>query len=80
MSCRTCTVQIQPRKPVLDRADYTAITRPHDLDHAYEYQERICPAWQILIVKRSAVVLYWGSMICPRCQVLCLLKRGWMRL
>ena len=36
---RCCTriyvVQIQPRKVVLDHADYTALTRLHDLDHTY---------------------------------------------
>ena len=30
--CRICTVQIQPRKYVLDHADYTAPTRQHERD------------------------------------------------
>ena len=30
---RICTVQIIPRKPVLDRADYTAPILQHDPDH-----------------------------------------------
>ena len=34
MLCRICTaVQIYPRKHALDRADYTALTRQHELDH-----------------------------------------------
>ena len=33
MLCRVCIVQIQPRKPVLDYADYTAATRQHAQDH-----------------------------------------------
>ena len=39
--CRICAVQIQPRKLVLDHADYTAPTRQHDLDRTD--QESICP-------------------------------------
>ena len=46
---RVCTVQIQPRKHLLDHAGYTAPTRQHGLDHTD--QELICPAWQISIVK-----------------------------
>ena len=41
MLCRICIVQIQPRKYVLDHADYEAPTMPHELDHAY--QESVCP-------------------------------------
>ena len=41
-----CTVQIQPRKPVLDYADYTAPTRQHELEHTD--QEFIFPAWHII--------------------------------
>ena len=33
MLCRIRIVHIQPRKRVLDRADYTAATRQHELDH-----------------------------------------------
>ena len=33
MLWRICVVQIQPRKHVLDHADYTAPTRQHELDH-----------------------------------------------
>ena len=33
MLCRICVVQIEPTKLVLDRADYTALTRQHELDH-----------------------------------------------
>ena len=32
MLCKICTVQIQPRNLRLDHADYTAPTRPHELD------------------------------------------------
>ena len=47
-------VQIQPRKLVLDHADYTAPTRQHELDHTdhtdhadHTDQESIRPTWQI---------------------------------
>ena len=33
MLCRICVAQIQPKKHVLDRVDYTAPTRQHELDH-----------------------------------------------
>ena len=56
MLCRSCTVQIQPRKHVLDHADYAAPTRQHEVDHTD--QEFICSAWQIYIIK-------WESMTCP---------------
>ena len=36
-----CCLQIQPRKSVLDRADYTAPARQHELDNTD--QEYICP-------------------------------------
>ena len=38
MGCRICVVQVQPRKHVLDHADYAAPSRQHDLpaDHADE--------------------------------------------
>ena len=41
MLYRICTVQVQPRKHVLDHADYTAPTRQHGLDHTD--QQSICP-------------------------------------
>ena len=54
MLCRICIVQIQPRKYVLDDADYAAPTRQHELDHTdhtdhteHTDQEYIRPAWQI---------------------------------
>ena len=47
-------VQIQPRKHVLDRADYKAPTRQGELDHTdhtdhadHTDEGSICPAWQI---------------------------------
>ena len=39
--CVICVPQIQPRKHVLDRADYTAPTRQRGLDHTD--QGYICP-------------------------------------
>ena len=39
-------VKIQPRKPALDRSDYTAPTGQHD-DLDRTDQVSICPAWQI---------------------------------
>ena len=43
--CRICIVQVQPRNPVLDGADYTAPTRQDELDHTD--QKHIFPGWQI---------------------------------
>ena len=44
MLWRICVVQIQPRKHVLDLADYTASTRQHELDHTdHTDQEPIRP-------------------------------------
>ena len=40
MFCRICVVQSQPKKYVLDHANYTALTRQHALDHTG--QESIC--------------------------------------
>ena len=46
--CRICTGQIQPRKNVLDYADFVAPTRQHELDHTdHTDQGSIFPAWQI---------------------------------
>ena len=39
--CRCCIIQIQPRKYVIDHADYTAPRRQHELYHTD--QESICP-------------------------------------
>ena len=51
MLCRICTVHIQPRKHVLDHADYTVPTRQHELDHTdhtdHTDQEFICLPWKI---------------------------------
>ena len=33
--CRICIMQIQPRKRVLNHADYTGPMRHHELDHIY---------------------------------------------
>ena len=45
-----CIVQVQPRRYVLDHADYTAPTRQHELDRTdhtdhidHTDQESICP-------------------------------------
>ena len=44
MLCRICTVQIQPKKHVLDHADHTAPTRKHEPHHTdHTDQESICP-------------------------------------
>ena len=31
--CRICTIQVQPRKHVLDHVDFGALTRQHEIDH-----------------------------------------------
>ena len=40
-TCRICVVQVQPRKPVLDRPDSSPLSRQDELDHTD--QENICP-------------------------------------
>ena len=40
MSCRICSAQIRPKKRGLDHADYTALPRQHEVEHAD--QEMIC--------------------------------------
>ena len=44
---RICILQIQPKNPALDHADYTALTRQHELDHTdhtdHTDQDYICP-------------------------------------
>ena len=49
-ACRICEVQIQPRKQVLDLADYTNPTRQHQLDHTdyidhLPYKMNVDHAW-----------------------------------
>ena len=39
--CRIRIVQIQPKKHILDHADFTTSIRQHELDHTD--QESICP-------------------------------------
>ena len=46
----------------VDHVDYTASTRPHELDHTD--QEAICPAWQILIIQIIQII----QIICPLAQ------------
>ena len=55
-SVSICRVQIQPRKYAPGRADRTAPTRQHELDHTDL-------PWSVEIIE-------WGSVICPVCEVL----------
>ena len=51
------TAQIQPRRHVIDHADYTTPIRPHELGHtSVREREQIFPDWQIQIMNCSAVV------------------------
>ena len=62
MSCRTCVVQIQPRKPVLGHEDYTAVTRKlswdhTDLDHEEGMIKLICSVCRSLWLVHSPLIL-----------------------
>ena len=70
--CRICIVQIQPRKHILDRAEYTAPTRKHEQDHTG--QEYICPETSrsccgnrlsVRRVEHLPYTLFWNPCLTP---------------
>ena len=67
MLCRICIAQIQPWKPVLDRAGCTAPTRQHEL--------WIIQIIQIIQIRNLSALNdldhdLWGSIMCLMCGIL----------